>query len=121
MGVLQTSTFSKPGAVSHLSRISDDVSLCGGGMVSEECRALPVARGALRPQPTDGLRQPFSSPVEPVNVVAGGVGQDGRSSGRSYAHVVHVDQRADVELSYLPPIGGGNTITMEESDGDNMQ
>ncbi|GAB2268466.1 hypothetical protein Dimus_003423 [Dionaea muscipula] len=79
-----------PGIVSHLSTLSDDVSLCGGGMVSEEGRALPVARGALRPQPTDGLWRPLSSPVEPVSAVAGGVGLDGRSDGRSYAHVVQV-------------------------------
>ncbi|GAB2296281.1 hypothetical protein Dimus_030406 [Dionaea muscipula] len=116
-----TSAFSKPGAVSHLCRLSDDVSLYGGGMVSEEGRALPVARGALRSQPIDGLRQPFSSPVEPVSIMASGVCQDGRSGGGSYAHVIQVDRRADVELSYLPPVGGGNTITMEESDGDNMQ
>ncbi|GAB2299475.1 hypothetical protein Dimus_033542 [Dionaea muscipula] len=84
-GVLQNRT------VSHLSMLSDDVSLCGGGMVSEEGRALPVAGGgALRPQPTDGLRQPLSCPVEPVSAVAGGVGLDGRSDVRSYAHVVQV-------------------------------
>ncbi|GAB2270694.1 hypothetical protein Dimus_005565, partial [Dionaea muscipula] len=120
-GVLQTSVISKSGAVSHLSKLSDDVGLRGGGLVSEECRVLPVARGALRPQPTDGLRLPLSSPMDPVSVMAGGVGQDGRSGGRSYAHVVQVDRRADVELSYLPPVGGGNTITMEESDGNKIQ
>ncbi|GAB2296299.1 hypothetical protein Dimus_030423 [Dionaea muscipula] len=42
-------------------------SLCGGGLVSEEGRVLPVAREALRPQPTDGLRQPSSATVEPVS------------------------------------------------------
>ncbi|GAB2270700.1 hypothetical protein Dimus_005571 [Dionaea muscipula] len=40
----------------------------GGGMVSEEGRVLPMAREALRPQPTDGLRQPSSAPVEPVRL-----------------------------------------------------
>ncbi|GAB2290442.1 hypothetical protein Dimus_024721 [Dionaea muscipula] len=68
------------------SRVS--VSLDGGGMVSEEGRVLPVAREALRPQPTDGLRQPSSVPVEPVSGVSGGGGHDGCFGGRSYAHVV---------------------------------
>ncbi|GAB2303235.1 hypothetical protein Dimus_037231, partial [Dionaea muscipula] len=39
--------------------------LCGGGRVSEEARVLPGSRGAMRPQPTDGLRQPSSASVEP--------------------------------------------------------
>ncbi|GAB2286318.1 hypothetical protein Dimus_020735, partial [Dionaea muscipula] len=92
---------------------------CGdGGSVSEEGRVLPVAREALRPQPTDGLQQPSLAPVEPASVVAGRGGLDGCSGGRSYAHVVRVDRRADVELSYLPPVDRGNTISMEESDGD---
>ncbi|GAB2283823.1 hypothetical protein Dimus_018310, partial [Dionaea muscipula] len=38
----------------------------GDGLVSEEGRVSPVAREALRPQPADGLRQPPSSPVDPV-------------------------------------------------------
>ncbi|GAB2288115.1 hypothetical protein Dimus_022459 [Dionaea muscipula] len=46
----------------------------GGGMVSEEGRVLPMAREALRPQPTNGLRQPSSAPVEPVSVVEDGGG-----------------------------------------------
>ncbi|GAB2270706.1 hypothetical protein Dimus_005577 [Dionaea muscipula] len=120
-GEEQTPEFSNSRVDSLMPRLSDVVGLCGGGMVSEEGLVLPVARGALRPQPADGLRQPVSSPVEPVSVVEGGVGQDGCSGGRSYAHVVQVDRRADVKLSYLPPFGGGNTITMEESDGDNLQ
>ncbi|GAB2268062.1 hypothetical protein Dimus_003037 [Dionaea muscipula] len=37
------------------------------GFVREEVRVSPTARGALRPQPTDGLWQPPSSPVEPVS------------------------------------------------------
>ncbi|GAB2275914.1 hypothetical protein Dimus_010660, partial [Dionaea muscipula] len=60
----------------------------GGGTVSEEVRVLPVVREAMRPQPTDGLRQPSSAPVEPVSVVESRGGQDGLSGGRSYAHVV---------------------------------
>ncbi|GAB2283822.1 hypothetical protein Dimus_018309 [Dionaea muscipula] len=120
-GDVQTLEFAKSGADSLFPRLSDVGDSCGGGTVSEEGRVLPVTRGALRPQPADGLRQPLSSPVEPVSVVEGGVGQDGHSGGRSYAHVVQVDRRADVELSYLPPVGGGNTITMEESDGDKLQ
>ncbi|GAB2299761.1 hypothetical protein Dimus_033814, partial [Dionaea muscipula] len=43
-----------------------------GGVVREEARAPPVAREALRPQPTDGLRHPPSSPVVPVSGVDGG-------------------------------------------------
>ncbi|GAB2288111.1 hypothetical protein Dimus_022455 [Dionaea muscipula] len=43
----------------------DSIGLCGGGLVSEEARVSPVAREALRSQPTDGLRQPPSSPVVP--------------------------------------------------------
>ncbi|GAB2296343.1 hypothetical protein Dimus_030466 [Dionaea muscipula] len=93
----------------------------GGGLVSEEGQVLPVAREALRPQPTDGLRQPSSAPVEPVSGVEGEGGLEGCSRGRSYAHVVQVDRWADVELSYLPPVDGGNTIFMEESDGDTLQ
>ncbi|GAB2296336.1 hypothetical protein Dimus_030459 [Dionaea muscipula] len=80
--------------------------LCGGGMVSEEARVLPVAREALRLQPTDGLWQLSSAPVDPVSVVESRGGQDGYSGGRSYAHVVQVDRRADVELSYIPPVDG---------------
>ncbi|GAB2283952.1 hypothetical protein Dimus_018433 [Dionaea muscipula] len=87
-GAVQTSEFSKSGAESLLPRLSDDVGIYGGGLVSEEGRVLPVARGALRSQPTDGLRQPLSSPVEPVSVVAGGVSQDGRSGGRSRFPIV---------------------------------
>ncbi|GAB2296282.1 hypothetical protein Dimus_030407 [Dionaea muscipula] len=37
------------------------------GFVREEVRVSPTARGALRPQPNDGLWQPPSSPVEPVS------------------------------------------------------
>ncbi|GAB2302372.1 hypothetical protein Dimus_036386 [Dionaea muscipula] len=48
-----------------------------GGLVSEEARALPVAREALRSQPTDGLRQPPLTPAVPVSGAEGGVGKDG--------------------------------------------
>ncbi|GAB2278843.1 hypothetical protein Dimus_013517, partial [Dionaea muscipula] len=44
----------------------------GDGLVSEVGRVSPVAREALRPQPTDGLRQPPSSPVDPVIGTEGG-------------------------------------------------
>ncbi|GAB2302047.1 hypothetical protein Dimus_036071 [Dionaea muscipula] len=64
--------------------------LYGDGMMSEEGRVMPVAREALRPQPTDGLRQPSSAPVEPVSGVESRGGRDGCSGGRSYAHVVQV-------------------------------
>ncbi|GAB2299486.1 hypothetical protein Dimus_033553 [Dionaea muscipula] len=44
---------------------SDDATTIDGGIVREEVRVSPTARGALRPQPTDGLWQPPSSQVEP--------------------------------------------------------
>ncbi|GAB2286365.1 hypothetical protein Dimus_020781 [Dionaea muscipula] len=47
----------------------------GDGMVSEEGRVSPGARGALRPQLADGLRQSLSSPMEPVMGSEGGGGQ----------------------------------------------
>ncbi|GAB2278866.1 hypothetical protein Dimus_013540 [Dionaea muscipula] len=53
-----------------------DCGLVDGGMVSEEARVSPVVREALRPQPTDGLRQPPSSPMVPVSGAVGGVGKD---------------------------------------------
>ncbi|GAB2273700.1 hypothetical protein Dimus_008481 [Dionaea muscipula] len=71
------------------------------GFVREEVRVSSTARGALRPQPTDGLWQPPSSPVEPVSEgvekdkgIHGGafVAQEvhgGVQASRSYAHVVH--------------------------------
>ncbi|GAB2286266.1 hypothetical protein Dimus_020685 [Dionaea muscipula] len=99
---------------------SSVIPLLGVGLVSEEGRVLPTTKEALRPQPTDGLRQPPSSSVKPVIGVEGGVGQDGRCGGRSYAYVVQVDRRADVELSYLTPVDVGNTIVIEESDGDTL-
>ncbi|GAB2283459.1 hypothetical protein Dimus_017970 [Dionaea muscipula] len=48
-----------------------------------------------------------------VQEVYGGV-----QTSRTYAHVMHSDRRADVELSYFPPADGGNSVTMEESHGD---
>ncbi|GAB2286239.1 hypothetical protein Dimus_020660 [Dionaea muscipula] len=86
------------GCVSHYSVQCDDdglgvlVGSVGGGKVSEEDRVLPLAREALRPQPTDGLRQPSSAPVEPASAVEGGSGQDGCSEDRSYAHVGQADR-----------------------------
>ncbi|GAB2270699.1 hypothetical protein Dimus_005570 [Dionaea muscipula] len=68
----------------------------GGGLVGEEGRVLPLAREALRPQPTYGLRQPSSASVEPVSVVEGedeGARQADVELGRSYAHVVLADRR----------------------------
>ncbi|GAB2303046.1 hypothetical protein Dimus_037038 [Dionaea muscipula] len=72
-GDLQNVNFAKSGAVSVHPKHSEFVGHCGGGAVSEEARFLPGTRGAMRPQPTDGLRQPLSSPVEPVSVVEGGL------------------------------------------------
>ncbi|GAB2268453.1 hypothetical protein Dimus_003411 [Dionaea muscipula] len=45
------------------------VGMGDGGVVREEARVSPVAREALRSQPTDGLRQPPSSPAVPVSEV----------------------------------------------------
>ncbi|GAB2302462.1 hypothetical protein Dimus_036472, partial [Dionaea muscipula] len=59
-------------------------------------RVLPVAREALRPQPTDGLRQPSLASVEPVSIVEGedeGARQADVELSRSYAHVVQADRR----------------------------
>ncbi|GAB2278822.1 hypothetical protein Dimus_013496 [Dionaea muscipula] len=97
---------------------ADDV--IADGFVREEVRALSTAREALSPQPTDGLWQPHSSPMMHVSereemekVVYGGVQEI-----HTYAHVVHADRRVDVELSFIPPVDSGNSISMEESDGD---
>ncbi|GAB2288109.1 hypothetical protein Dimus_022453, partial [Dionaea muscipula] len=100
------------------------------GFVREEVRVSPKAREALRPQPTDGLWQPPLSPVKPVSERVekekgfhGGASvvpevHGGVQATRSFAHVVYVDRRADVELSFIPLVDGGNSITMEESDRD---
>ncbi|GAB2266113.1 hypothetical protein Dimus_001136 [Dionaea muscipula] len=96
-----------------------DGTLIEGGMVSEEGLVSLAAREALRLSPTDGWRQPPLSPVEPAMVtMRGGLMPGGGQASRSYAHVVHADRRADVELSFIPPADGENSIMMEESDGD---
>ncbi|GAB2276080.1 hypothetical protein Dimus_010819, partial [Dionaea muscipula] len=95
-----------------------NVGMGDGGLVSEEARVSPVAREAMRSQSTDGLRQPPSSSVVLVSGVEGRVRKDGNYGCQSYAHVVQADRWADVELSYLPPADGGNSITMGESDED---
>ncbi|GAB2268477.1 hypothetical protein Dimus_003434 [Dionaea muscipula] len=92
--------------------LSDYLGLCGGGLVSEQGRVSPVARGALRSQPTDGLRKPLSSPVEPVSVVAGGVSQDGRSGGHSYT-VEPVVERA-VGIDHAESETTGEDISWEQ-------
>ncbi|GAB2281361.1 hypothetical protein Dimus_015957, partial [Dionaea muscipula] len=94
-----------------------------GVLVREEGRAPPAAKEALKSQPTDKLRQlPWppeeSLPVSVVEAATGGGLLGVVQSSRSYAYVVHPDRRADVELSYVPPIDGGNSITMKESDED---
>ncbi|GAB2302177.1 hypothetical protein Dimus_036194, partial [Dionaea muscipula] len=109
-----------------LPDLADDV--IGDGLVREEVWVSPTSKVALRPQPTDGLWQPTSSLVEPgvereEKVVHSGVsvaqaGHGSVQSSRKYAHVVHADRRADVELCFIPSVDGGNSITMEESDGD---
>ncbi|GAB2280925.1 hypothetical protein Dimus_015541 [Dionaea muscipula] len=108
----------EPTGVSLLPLSCGIVGMGDGGLVREEARVSPVVREALRSRPCDGLRQPPSSPVVLVSGAEGGVGKGGSHGCRSYAHIVQVDRRADVELSYIPPADGGNTIFMEESDGD---
>ncbi|GAB2288122.1 hypothetical protein Dimus_022466 [Dionaea muscipula] len=63
-----------PHSASLTPLLSGSVSPAGVGLVSEEGQVLPVAREAVRPQPTDWLRQPPSSPVKPVIGTEGGVG-----------------------------------------------
>ncbi|GAB2299482.1 hypothetical protein Dimus_033549 [Dionaea muscipula] len=63
------------------SLLASDVDPHADGIVREEVRVLPSARGALRPQPTDGLWQPLSSPMEPVSE---SVGKDKGIHGDSY-------------------------------------
>ncbi|GAB2266089.1 hypothetical protein Dimus_001116, partial [Dionaea muscipula] len=70
------------------------------GFVREEVRVSLAAREALRPQPTDGLWQPPSSPVEPVaervekeKGIHGGASvaqavHEGVQASRTYAHRV---------------------------------
>ncbi|GAB2275892.1 hypothetical protein Dimus_010639, partial [Dionaea muscipula] len=48
---------------SHSTILCDDVASFGGGKVSEEMPSAPVAREAVRPQPTDGLRLPLLTSV----------------------------------------------------------
>ncbi|GAB2275918.1 hypothetical protein Dimus_010664 [Dionaea muscipula] len=67
-----------------------------GGLVREEGRAPPAAKEALRPQPTDGLRQLPRPPEESIpesvtEATAGGGLLGGVQSTRTYAHVVHPD------------------------------
>ncbi|GAB2268476.1 hypothetical protein Dimus_003433, partial [Dionaea muscipula] len=71
--VVPSVDFAESRAVVLLPRIRDVVGHCDGGTVREEDGVLPMTRGAVRPQPADGLRQPLSSPVELVSVVEGGV------------------------------------------------
>ncbi|GAB2270705.1 hypothetical protein Dimus_005576 [Dionaea muscipula] len=49
-----------------------------GASVSEEVRGAPVAREALRSQPTDGLRQPLSFPAMPESGVEAQPGEASR-------------------------------------------
>ncbi|GAB2266109.1 hypothetical protein Dimus_001133, partial [Dionaea muscipula] len=72
-------------STSHLPCVA---AIVGGGLVREEVQSSPLARGAVRPQPTDGLRQP---PLSPVDLREGLTSVGGDSSGsvpiviRSYA------------------------------------
>ncbi|GAB2278845.1 hypothetical protein Dimus_013519 [Dionaea muscipula] len=53
--------------VPFCSLLSNVDTTSDGGLEREEVRVSPTARGALRPQPTDGLWQPPSSKVEPLS------------------------------------------------------
>ncbi|GAB2294967.1 hypothetical protein Dimus_029157 [Dionaea muscipula] len=102
------------------------VSACdsvGVGTVREEGRVSPTVREALRPQPTDGLSmKPPSLSMKPVleramgETVVHGCG-DAIPGIRSFATVVSPDRRADVEMSFYPPVDGGNVVVMEDTDG----
>ncbi|GAB2296344.1 hypothetical protein Dimus_030467 [Dionaea muscipula] len=95
------------------------VGSCAVGCVREEVRVPQMSEEALRPQPTDGLWQPPSTSVGPVSErvekekgILGDacVAQEGRGgvqASRTYAHGVHADRRADLELSFIPPVDGG--------------
>ncbi|GAB2292519.1 hypothetical protein Dimus_026755 [Dionaea muscipula] len=56
----------EPTCASHYHLLGGSVGHVSDGLVSEGGRVSPVAREALRLQHADGLRQPSSSPVEPV-------------------------------------------------------
>ncbi|GAB2302439.1 hypothetical protein Dimus_036450 [Dionaea muscipula] len=109
-----------------VSEAGSRIIIVNGGLVSEEVVVTPAARAALRPQPTDGLRQPPLSLVEPAVVERSGpgvltdVGQPGCGVATpgvcSFATVVHPDRRANVELSFDPPTDGGNVVIMGDSD-----
>ncbi|GAB2302283.1 hypothetical protein Dimus_036298, partial [Dionaea muscipula] len=89
---------------------------CAVGCVREEVRVPQMAGEALRSQPTDGLWQPPPTSVGPVSErvekekgILGDAcdaqeGHGGVQSCRSYAHVVRAERRADVELSFIPPV-----------------
>ncbi|GAB2273255.1 hypothetical protein Dimus_008055 [Dionaea muscipula] len=62
--------FTSFGRSCSLSLYGRDTMVTGGGLVSEEVAVPPEAGAALRPQPTDGLRQSPLSPAEPA-VMAG--------------------------------------------------
>ncbi|GAB2275971.1 hypothetical protein Dimus_039162 [Dionaea muscipula] len=112
------------------SLLISTVDTIADGFVREEVWVSLTTREALRPQPTDGLWQSPSSSVEPVlerlekekgihgDAPAAQEVHRGVQAGRSFAHAVHADRRADVELSFIPPVDGGNNISMEESDED---
>ncbi|GAB2270718.1 hypothetical protein Dimus_005589 [Dionaea muscipula] len=109
-----------------VSEAGSRIIIVDGRLVSEEVVVTPAARAALRPKPTDGLRQPPLSPVEPPLVERSGpevlidVGQPGCGVATpgvcSFATAVNPDRRADVELSFDPPNDGGNVFIMEDSD-----
>ncbi|GAB2266117.1 hypothetical protein Dimus_001140 [Dionaea muscipula] len=75
----------------HSTLLCDDVASFGRGKVSEEVPSAPVAREAVRSQPTDGLWQP---PLAPVTLREGSMSTGGAPGGpvpvviRSYAQTL---------------------------------
>ncbi|GAB2303659.1 hypothetical protein Dimus_037643, partial [Dionaea muscipula] len=90
----------------------------GGGMVSEEVVVKPTARAALRPQPTDGLRQPPLLTVEPAVVVRSGLGELYAAGQpgcgvfnlgiRSFASVAN--PRAATQLQHPPTVSSSHRV-----------
>ncbi|GAB2276078.1 hypothetical protein Dimus_010817 [Dionaea muscipula] len=80
---------------SSIANLPADAAVPGCGMVSEEVAVSPVVGVALRPQPTDGLRQPPLSPVGSALVI------------ESEPGVLSGDAQAPVELVVVVQSGPG--------------
>ncbi|GAB2270689.1 hypothetical protein Dimus_005560 [Dionaea muscipula] len=92
-----------------------DVGFGDDGLVSEEGRVAPVAREALRPPPTDGLRHLPTSPVEPV--IVGGDATKGSAPGGTATKMGISGGSKPPPIQGKPPpltLGGGfKTATSE--------